>query len=59
MDIVAYKDGKKLTGKESQKLYDQIKAQQAKESHYMQRVFWHMDDLMAEQMRAFSHWMTV
>ncbi|MBW5802788.1 SH3 domain-containing protein [Coxiella endosymbiont of Ornithodoros amblus] len=48
MDIVAYKDGKKLTDKESQKLYDQIKAQQAKEFHYMQRVFWHMDDLMAQ-----------
>ena len=58
IDIVAYKNGKKLTSKETQKLYDQIKAQQAKESRYIQRVFWCMDDLMAQQMRAFSHWMT-
>lgn len=57
IDVVAYKNGKKLTDKEAQQLYEQIKNQQAKESRYMRHVFWDMDKLMAQQMRAFSRWM--
>ncbi len=50
INVVAYKNGKKLSDKEAQVLYKRIEIQQKKQAEYMQRVFWNMDNVLESEM---------
>lgn len=57
INVVAYKNGKKLSQKEANKLYKHIRKQRRRESRYMQHVFGNMDKYMDEQMRSMDYFM--
>lgn len=51
INMVAYENGKKLSEKESQQLYECVKNRQTQEFRYMQRIFEYMDNLIEHQIR--------
>lgn len=50
INVVAYKNGKRLSDKEAGQLYQNIEKQQAQASRYMKQAFWRMNHLMADLM---------
>lgn len=44
VDVIAYKNGKKLSEKEAKSLYRRINEQQKREARYFQQMFWDMDN---------------
>ncbi len=47
--VVAYDNGNKLSDKQTKKLYEQIVKHQARESRFMQDMFWNVDSIMNQQ----------
>ncbi|MBT8506662.1 SH3 domain-containing protein [Coxiella-like endosymbiont of Rhipicephalus sanguineus] len=57
INVMAYKNGKKLSDEEAKKLYQRIEKQRAEEARYMQQTFWRVNHLMVEQMREMNQLM--
>lgn len=43
VNVVAYRDGKKLTGKEAKELYEQMSKQQTAQLQHLHNVFWNLN----------------
>lgn len=57
INVVAYKNGKKLTQEQADKIYKHIQKEQMRESRYAQRMFWNMDRFMDQQVFDMNHFM--
>ena len=57
VDVMAYKNGKKLSDKKARQLYQDIEKQLVQESHYVHQSFWYVHRMITEQMCEMSHLM--
>ncbi|WP_157843820.1 SH3 domain-containing protein [Candidatus Coxiella mudrowiae] len=57
INVIAYKNGKKLSDEEAKKLYQRIEKQRAEEAGYMQQTFLRVNHLIVEQMREMNQLM--
>lgn len=57
IDVVAYKNGKKLSKQEADALYKRIRNKQVHEARYMSHMFWTMNRSVDRQMREMNEFM--
>jgi len=57
INIIAYKNGKKLSKKEADVIYKRIRKERIRESRYMNRMFWSMHRTMDQEMHDMDQFM--